>query len=967
MLNAPEPPIFASVTDEFNYWLEKVRNEEGNYARIKLGECYGKGIGFSETQFIGEAWCLSVISRNEFSEIEDKAGLRALANSAAEKISSIKYSFHGNLIPNYYSPNPPLPSSPLPRFYTWEDELKFWVRKSTEENDRYALLMVGRCFQVRRESLGLADAVAYSVYLAVGGRSQFMFDPYDLQFAVNENKKALSELAKALELSIPHFSCSIAAFPFIDSIPGSNGRTAIPEARFFSVGEFYETGKWGFPRECSEALYWYKKAAEKGHLEAQKNAGRNSLQLSDLDQARHWYQLAAVQGDADAIKILNEPPLKPSSLIQSLFNSIFTRTPPPKVAALPQLAEQVPNPQPQTSAAAAAPAGDFDEIKHTSTPKTVALPQPGEHPPQPQTPPSAAAPADDSDEIKHPPPPEEKYPATTSDPSASSSATYATSSSSAAAAAVAPPPPIHTPSWLSPSFSICASTFSAPPPEQEQKQSTQTTTQLIQDLNRTLEAMDIDAIPASSPNVDANLLPHRFQQELDALSARLSLQAQEFAGQLEVTVQRMRSEMAINPRVDDERLARLELFMSQITREREEKAFWEDLKQMVMASEELKLFYMRFQALLNAKTQAYLARIGGAVALNPAEIGFMGQVIGLVTGIVGSLVPGVGIGGKVVEFAMLKGDVLMQRSEAFGALMVSDELTHPHKLAKYVALRLAARFRHHLEGLTPKGIKNFVDAAVSQTLRVIQWYGEHLDTLDLHQEFAAQLVLNFFRGELPPARPTSDLSRKPTAVIPIPPHAQHAQWQRATRAWTATFLIESAGVCYQDESGVYHYFVRREETALASYLGFSILSDRICPALTETAIQGLLAREGYERVQPEVAPVVVPAPLQRQQAVVVAVAPVRPVERDVLFGLIQQVTNAVARHGTQLEEMKSEKVEDRQKLHCMEEQLVALRRQMEELQRTAQLIVQGGMFAGNNTERVKGMVIEDVNGRDYRH
>lgn len=53
-----------------------------------------------------------------------------------------------------------------------------------------------------------------------------------------------------------------------------------------------------------EAVHWYRKAAEQGHLDAQFNAGnchQNGIGTSiNLEQARHWFTRAAEQGDQEA-------------------------------------------------------------------------------------------------------------------------------------------------------------------------------------------------------------------------------------------------------------------------------------------------------------------------------------------------------------------------------------------------------------------------------------------------------------------------------------------------------------------------------------------------------------------------------------------------------------------------------------------------------------------------------------------
>ncbi len=71
----------------------------------------------------------------------------------------------------------------------------------------------------------------------------------------------------------------------------------------------YEKG-WGISQDYTEAVKWYREAAEQGHARAQYSMGlayeygRGVSQ--DHDEAMKWYHKAAEQGDADAQRKLRE-------------------------------------------------------------------------------------------------------------------------------------------------------------------------------------------------------------------------------------------------------------------------------------------------------------------------------------------------------------------------------------------------------------------------------------------------------------------------------------------------------------------------------------------------------------------------------------------------------------------------------------------------------------------------------------
>ena len=71
----------------------------------------------------------------------------------------------------------------------------------------------------------------------------------------------------------------------------------------YNLGAMYDKGI-GVKKDFSEAVKWYRKAADQGHSSAQNNLGvcyNNGEGVSqDYAEAIRWYQKAAEQGDLDA-------------------------------------------------------------------------------------------------------------------------------------------------------------------------------------------------------------------------------------------------------------------------------------------------------------------------------------------------------------------------------------------------------------------------------------------------------------------------------------------------------------------------------------------------------------------------------------------------------------------------------------------------------------------------------------------
>ena len=77
----------------------------------------------------------------------------------------------------------------------------------------------------------------------------------------------------------------------------------------FRMGFLYGHGK-GVNIDFSEAMKWYKKAAEKGNASAQNNIGylyeEGKGVKKDINEAIEWFKKAAEQGNASAQNNLNK-------------------------------------------------------------------------------------------------------------------------------------------------------------------------------------------------------------------------------------------------------------------------------------------------------------------------------------------------------------------------------------------------------------------------------------------------------------------------------------------------------------------------------------------------------------------------------------------------------------------------------------------------------------------------------------
>ncbi|MGD0098041.1 MAG: tetratricopeptide repeat protein [Terracidiphilus sp.] len=73
-------------------------------------------------------------------------------------------------------------------------------------------------------------------------------------------------------------------------------------------GALFATGDWTGPRDSVRAVEWYRRAAERGHADAQYNLGSMYLLgegvQADPDEGLRWLQSSAEQGDEQSVRLL---------------------------------------------------------------------------------------------------------------------------------------------------------------------------------------------------------------------------------------------------------------------------------------------------------------------------------------------------------------------------------------------------------------------------------------------------------------------------------------------------------------------------------------------------------------------------------------------------------------------------------------------------------------------------------------
>jgi len=74
------------------------------------------------------------------------------------------------------------------------------------------------------------------------------------------------------------------------------------------LGAFFATGDWSGPKDPSRGLYWYRRAAERGHVDAQYNLGFMYIlgegTETDVNEGLRWLHLSAMQGSWPARRLL---------------------------------------------------------------------------------------------------------------------------------------------------------------------------------------------------------------------------------------------------------------------------------------------------------------------------------------------------------------------------------------------------------------------------------------------------------------------------------------------------------------------------------------------------------------------------------------------------------------------------------------------------------------------------------------
>jgi len=84
------------------------------------------------------------------------------------------------------------------------------------------------------------------------------------------------------------------------------GELGSVEAR--DLGALYATGDWTGPRDPAQAAVWYRRAAERGHSDAQYNLGFMYLLgegvQQDAEAGVRWLKSAADHGDETSLRLL---------------------------------------------------------------------------------------------------------------------------------------------------------------------------------------------------------------------------------------------------------------------------------------------------------------------------------------------------------------------------------------------------------------------------------------------------------------------------------------------------------------------------------------------------------------------------------------------------------------------------------------------------------------------------------------
>lgn len=160
-------------------------------------------------------------------------------------------------------------------------------------------------------------------FLFTFGRIDCIDSTNELQF-----NKLIDNLSKWINIDTSGSSCKIS-----DELKNTIklAELGVPEAQYhlglsyFSNTDF-ESGA-NFIKDYKQAVKWYTKAAEQGHVQAQVQLGicyKNGLGVNiDHSTAQYWWRKAADQGDENAIKLVGRDiSLKNNTIFQLVLNKV---------------------------------------------------------------------------------------------------------------------------------------------------------------------------------------------------------------------------------------------------------------------------------------------------------------------------------------------------------------------------------------------------------------------------------------------------------------------------------------------------------------------------------------------------------------------------------------------------------------------------------------------------------------------
>ena len=133
-------------------------------------------------------------------------------------------------------------------------------------------------------------------FLLIACASQQSFNEFQSSVSFSSEQKTNVEQQEDIEAEINHLQAFLNR-----STKAAENADAKTQ---YAIGKSYYYGPEVFPMDKEKAFYWYKKAAKKGHVEAQYMLGyMYSLGKGvpkDLEKAFYWYKKAAENGHAKA-------------------------------------------------------------------------------------------------------------------------------------------------------------------------------------------------------------------------------------------------------------------------------------------------------------------------------------------------------------------------------------------------------------------------------------------------------------------------------------------------------------------------------------------------------------------------------------------------------------------------------------------------------------------------------------------